>query len=439
MLFNIDIYKKKNISLKFTFTMEGSLDKVKLSELCKVWKENGGVTYIDALEVLKSRTSTTYYNEIDAAQSQAVDYSRIIFPAYEFLMADVLYDDWMSIMDPHQKRKRDHSFHQPLTAFVVSELLGGGKAADALQINGQSLLTKCANLFLTSPKMEYLRSYLHDLHPSVQITGNMSRQMLAESLFYQAAIMAALFHDIGYPWQYIHTVCKGIGLANASVQAGTSFTPEGIYNQIENRLLIAPFYGYNMSAIGHVTSEWKQQILTDIEGAFHNTHGFPGALAFQYLNDMIRKFPINSKFSDAVFRFIQDWAAVAIMMHDMVWEYYGKEGYVSGKTPAKPKYRLSFDTDPLSCLIAMADILEEFGRPLASFDQKEDSMTTTFEYPCIGSELTVNGSTMLITYQFKDVSQAVKYNKKRSDEKKRYFNEECGFIDMRAIGIEKVE
>ena len=120
------------------------------------------------------------------------------------------------------------------------------------------------------------------------------------------------------------------------------------------------------------------------------------------------------------------------------WEYYGKEGYVPGKMPAKPQYRLSFDTDPLSCLIAMADILEEFGRPMANFDQEGEKMITTFSYPCVGSEITVTGKTMTITYHYENPLQAVKYQNKRDDEKKRYFNEECGFIDMNALGIETI-
>lgn len=438
MLFSLDDYKQKNISLSDVFIMDDCVDMLKLSKLRAAWQQKGGVPYEDALTVLKERTSKVYYDEIKASQTTAIDYSRIIFPAYEFLIADVLYDDWMSIMDPHQKRKRDHSVHQPLTAYIISELLGGGQAEKAFKIGGKSLLTLCAEIFLNSPKMGYLRDYLHDLHPSINIKNNMSRVIWAESLFYEAAIMAALFHDIGYPWQYIHTVCRGIGVANGSVQAGTSFTPEGIALQINNRLLAYPFYGYNPSAMLHTAFEFKQQILSDIESAFNNTHGFPGALAFQYLNDIIRKFPLNNKYSDSVFRFIQDWAAVAIMMHDMVWEYYGPDGYVPGKSPAKPQYRLNFDTDPLSCLIAMADILEEFGRPTADFSHNINSMNAVFSYPCVSSEINMNGKNLEIIYHYKNQTLQVKYDKKRKDEKDRYFNEECGFVNLKTIGIEKV-
>lgn len=439
MLFSLEDYRKKNIALSHVFNMDRCVDIPKMDKLRLSWQENKGVCYTKALDVLMERTSSSYFSQIEAAQSQAIDYSRLIFPAYEFLVADVLYDDWMSIMDPHQERKRDHSVHQPLTAYIISEMLGRGVASDAFHIKDKSLLSLCAEKFLNSPKTEYLRSYLHDLHPSVDITTTVSAQMWAESLFYEAAIMAALFHDIGYPWQYIHTVCRGISMANGSVQAGCTFTQEGIFHQISNRLLAFPFYGYNPSAMLHSTIEWQQQVLADIESAFTNTHGFPGALAFQYLNDLIRKFPQNTQFSDAVFRFIQDWAAVAIMMHDMVWEYYGKDGYKRGKQPAKPQFRLHADVDPLSCLIAMADILEEFGRPMASFGHKdEDTITTDFVFSCESSEIISTGSILKINFKYKNNALQMKYKDKRQMEKERYFNDECGFVDLSPFGIDKV-
>lgn len=441
MIFSIDLFKQRNIALDAVFKMEGSLDMARLDSMRQGWKENDGVDYAEALRIIGQKTSIEYYNEIQAAQSRAIDFSRSLFPAYEFLLADVIYDDWMSIVDPHQKHKRDHSIHQPLTAFVVSELLGRGVAEQALQVNGQSLLTLCTNKFLREDKTAYLRKYLNDLYPSINIEKmktEQSRYMIAETMFYETAVMAALFHDIGYPWQYIKNVCSGIGFANDTVNTGVSFSPEGLYDQIKDRLLIYPFYGYSASAMNHPTTRIKQEVLRNIEEAFSNTHGFPGALAFQQLNDVVRLFPMNIKYNDAIFRFMQDWAAVGILMHDMVRLYYGgRDGHVVGKKPANPQYRLSFDTDPLSCLIAMADIFEEFARPFAKFKSFAKGVVTRFEYPCDRTEVTVIEKTLHVKYIYADKALAAGNRGSRVKEVDDYFNEECGFVNLASIGIEK--
>lgn len=442
MVFSIDHFRQRNIALNAVFKMEGSLDMASLDSMRDRWKANDGVDYAEALRIIGRRTSIEYYNEIQAAQSRAIDFSKSLFPAYEFLLADVIYDDWISIVDPHQKHKRDHSVHQPLTAFVVSELLGRGVAAQALQIDGQSLLTICTNKFLQEEKTGYLRKYLNDLYPSIDIETmktEQSRYMIAETLFYEASVMAALFHDIGYPWQYIKKVCSGIDFANETVNTGLSFSPEGLYEQIKDRLLIYPFYGYTASAMNHPTGRIKQEVLHNIEEAFTNTHGFPGALAFQQLNDVIRKFPMNIKYNDAIFRFMQDWAAVGILMHDMVEQYYGgRDGHVVGRKPLNSQYRLSFDTDPLSCLIAMADIFEEFARPLAKFKSYTRGVVTTFEYPCDRTEITVTGKTMRVKYIYADKTLAAGNRNRRLKEVDDYFNDECGFVNLSSIGIDKV-
>ena len=75
--------------------------------------------YVDkdeAFERLKLRTSAEYYNEVYAAQMSALSLSESLFPAYKFIFPDVLMDDWLSIICPHKKGRRDHSLHQPLTS-----------------------------------------------------------------------------------------------------------------------------------------------------------------------------------------------------------------------------------------------------------------------------------------------------------------------------------
>jgi len=86
----------------------------------------------------------------------------------------------------------------------------------------------------------------------------------------------------------------------------------------------------------------------------------------------------------------------------------------------------------------MADILEEFGRPSARFDNTQVNSTISYEYRCIGSELNINGSTMQIVYKYA-TPPSRKVKNDRIEEVDSYFNAKNGYIDMSAVGIEKVE
>ena len=432
MEFSLSDFRNTDIYLPPTFEMRHSLNKVQYQELEQQFKQNK-LSVSNAFLRLKQRTSSKYYNEVITAQTRSMDYSASVFPAYKFLLPEVLIDDWLSMMDPHREGRRDHSLHQPLTAYIISRLLGNCNPDNALTINGKSLLGTCAQMFLNHPKMEYLRQYLTDIYPNAIPPVPYARQRWAEVLFYQATLVSALFHDIGYPWQYINKVGKGIGIVKNNHAGTERQVSQNIYAQIADRLLVFPFYGYSPTSVRRPISTWTSDVLLQIDSAYSNTHGFPGALAFQYLNDKVRKFPSEPDQKEGMLRFIQDWAAVGILMHDMVHEYAGEN-----TAHANPHFRLSFDTDPLSCLVSMADILEEFGRPSARFDNTQVNSTISYEYRCIGSELNINGSTMQIVYKYA-TPPSRKVKNDRIEEVDSYFNAKNGYIDMSAVGIEKVE
>lgn len=432
MEFSLSDFRSIDIYLPATFEMRHSLNKVQYQELEDKFKKNK-LSVSNAFFRLKERTSEKYYHEVITAQTRSMDYSESVFPAYKFLLPEVLIDDWLSMMDPHREGRRDHSLHQPLTAYIISRLLGNCNPSNALKINGKSLLELCAQMFLNHPNMEYLRKYLTDLYPKAIPPVPYARERWAEVLFYQATIVSALFHDIGYPWQYINKVSCGLGIVENNYAGVERQLSQNIYAQIADRLLVFPFYGYSPTSVRRPISAWTSDVFTQIESAYSNTHGFPGALAFQYLNDRVRKFPVEPDQREGMLRFIQDWAAVGILMHDMVREYAGK----NTKYP-NPHFRLSFDTDPLSCLVAMADILEEFGRPSAKFDNAIDSSTISYEYPCVGTEVNINGSTMRIVYKYA-IPPSRKVKKDRKDEVNAYFNSKDGYIDMSSVGIDHVE
>lgn len=209
-------------------------------------------------------------------------------------------------------------------------------------------------------------------------------------------------------------------------------TCKGILDYFKNSLLIYPFYGYSDIPLKRPTLHWDKEVQKLVDCAYRNTHGFPGALAFMYLNDVIRKFPNKTNHMHADCRFIQNWATLGIMMHDMVDQYYGKN-----KNPDEPRYKLEIDKDPLSCIIALADVLEEFGRPKAKFKASDKKVDINFEYPCDQTTVEIKNKTLEITYLYNTKADKANNEKWREDEINKYFHKPSGYIDLSAIGIER--
>lgn len=427
-----DFAVSRNFFPKFYHTFY-SIDRKVYRDMELKYDKNGK-RVSTVLDNIMYRTSKEYFSKIFAAQTEAICYSEYVFPAYKFILPDALMDDWLSVMDPHKKYCRDHSLHQPLTAYIVAKALGFGHKKQALDIGGKDLLTICSEWLLSSSNTQYLRDYFVSLYPQVGSFSKVIKEKMAKDVFYEAAVIAALFHDMGYPWQYLNRLTDSIDAADFRIPANPIANAENVFDMISNRLLIYPFYGYSTVSKNRPISTWQAQMLRLFDESMRNTHGFPGAVGFTYLQDVIRKFPGDYDLNDALFRFVLDWAALAIMMHDMPKIYKGH-----GAKPEHPFLRVSFEKDPLSSLIAMADILEEFHRPAANFNSvTEKSIGVGFDFPCKSAEVTCKQGIMNIHYRYKsdmDVARNVKF---RVEEVNNYFNQTDGFVDVSPLGIKSV-
>jgi hypothetical protein len=416
------------------FNVLWAVDKESYLKMEKEYDKEGNCVS-SALESIMHRVPRRYFLKMNSAQLDAIAYSEYVFPTYRFILPDAIIDDWLSIMDPHKKYCRDHSLHQPLTAYIVAKLLGYGDPANAFKLKGGDLLSTCAEFMISSPKTAYLRDYFHTLYPDYYKIPECIHLKLARDIFYETAVISALFHDIGYPWQYINRLDGGVLAADFRQSADTTVQSKGILDMIENRLLIYPFYGYSMISKSHPISTWQEKMLKLFDRSLHKTHGFPGSLAFTYLQDKTRSFPTDTSFNEAVCRFIYDWAAVGIMMHDMPKIYKG-----GGRKPENPFLRVSFDTDPLSCLIATADVLEDFHRPTAKFLKPEtNDITVKYEYPCKQTNVELVVDTLKVSYLYSDKSQAAQNKRFRTTEIDDYYNPKQGFVDVSSLGIKEVE
>jgi len=394
-----------------------------------------------AFRELRRRVTGEYYWKTYPVQAQALDYSQISFPAYRFILPEVLADDWLAIVDWH-KFHRDHILHQPLTAYVVQKLLKDGSNPNELfhLSDGRSLLDACIDQILEWDETAYLKGFL--LGTGVQESepwlkkDDPAGRALWKSLFVEAAYLAAMFHDMGYPWQYVYLLSNKLEHAGYQPDSPTS-DAERLVSTFGDRLLYCPLNGYRILD-RNAPATWHQRLADLTARALRRTHGFPGAIWFLYLNDVLRDYPAEG--THPIRQFCVEWAAMAIMMHDMSSIYWGDK---TSTPPDNSHMRLRFEVDPLSCVIALADVLQDFSRPIANFQDNDLSVDLSYKDGCDSTDLELDwqypNQAMKIVYCFSDPNHHAAKLKWLPKEHHEYFDQLSGYIDLSAIGIRGVK
>ncbi len=124
-------------------------------------------------------------------------------------------------------------------------------------------------------------------------------------------------------------------------------------------------------------------------------------------------------------------------MHDMVNIYQGEDKNM----PKNSFLRIDFERDPLSCVIALADVLEDFYRPSATFEQNKrnkSAVNIKYDIASVKTELKIKGDEMVITYHFGKKSIANAQRQFKQKEIRDYFDAETGYIDIGTLGLSKV-
>jgi hypothetical protein len=391
-----------------------------------------------AFRELRRRVGKEYYWKCYPVQAQAMDYSQLAFPAYRFILPEVLADDWLATVGWH-KFNRDHILHQPLTAYIVLKMLTGENSGRGLILaNGISLLDACVNEILKWQGTAYLRDFLIEIgvrETEPWLNGSSMGQTLWRSLFIETAYLAAVFHDMGYPWQYVNLLTNNIEHVDYSSDSPVSDAKQllEIYGE---RLLFCPYNGYRF--LNRATpSSWHHQLNEITAKALRKTHGLPGAIGFLYLNDVLKDYP-NDK-THPIRQFCVEWAAMAIMMHDMPQIYWdSKTG-----PPSNGHIRLKFNIDPLSCVIALADELEDFARPIAYFSDTKVGVECEYKDSSDECQLEIQGTfpsaVMKIEYKFKNKDQCIIKRHSLVGKQIEYFDAQYGYLDFSGAGIKRVE
>jgi hypothetical protein len=398
-----------------------------------------GLRVEDSFEQLQMRVGSDYFWKVYPVQSETLDWAQLSFPSYRFILAEVLQDDWLATVDWH-KYNRDHALHQPLTAYIVLKMLNG--AGDrGWKVGGRYILDLCVDVVINSEKTCYLREFLkrsdsgRNSLPDFLFDGNVLSREIWKAMFVESAFLAANFHDLGYPWQYVNRLNSKLEHAGYLKDSPTADS-ERVIEDFGKRLLFCPLNGY-MNVGPNAPSTWREKLIEQTATGLRETHGLPGAIGFLYLNDVLRDYPDSES---ALREFCVEWASMAVMMHDMKKVYWGRE---ETTTPPENKHlQLQFEADPLSCVVTLADVLQDFNRPSVKFSSiSKDTARAQYEHEVNSSELVYRPSrnTLQIKFNCRDADSARRKEVFIQDDQEEYFDSQWGYLDLSACGIEQTE
>ena len=261
--------------------------------------------------------------------------------------------------------------------------------------------------------------------------------------------IASLFHDMGYSWQLIGEINTKLKPANSLIEPIPS--SESIYLTYKERMLFLPFNEYAYICNNNIPGYWEKPFLDTINLTLAKTHGIYSAIVLMYLFDSTR-FTQPSK-SNCFHQLAIDWASLAIMMHDMNKVYWNtSKGSETKKTkPKNPQLRLKFSVDPISFILTLSDIIQDFHRPFAIFkkepkvkkvkENKTKKNVIHYDSSCKKVRLDINATAMTISYCF-DKKQQLKMKQKEfylQKEKFEYFDSQHGFFDINDFGLKSVD
>jgi hypothetical protein len=401
-----------------------------------------------ALDELRKRTGRDYFNKTYPLQARTLDFSSRSFPAYRFILPEVMTEDWLAIVD-WGKYQRDHVLHQPLCGYIVLKLLEGDGAVPPLALpRGGSLLDACVDSILQWDKTAYIRDFLvrcgmHEDDPLIRCPHSPLSRKIWRIFFKEAAFVAAVFHDLGYPWQYAERLQGNLDGMNSPAIRQTRNAAE-IVEVFGHRLLFHALQGYRIPDAA-CPSSWRERLLRLTEISLNGTHGLPGALGFLHLNDCVRRYPHAAQ--SPLHLLCVEWAAVAILMHDMGKVYWG-EGASGEGTPENPFLRVGFDRDPLSAIVTLTDVIQDFERPTVSYGavdvstsphSRDERVTLKYNGACAGTQLEIDACGVL-TLRYRMQTDEMRAIKRTAllKEKREYFDAQYGYLDLSMLGITDV-
>lgn len=338
---------------------------------------------------------------------QAALESTALIPAHELVQAAVQIE-WMWYTSPFKKFYRDHLAHvMKVTAIADHLVTSPTSPLKSAPKSDQSLDDQIADRLVqrkTAPILHRAALRL-GVAPKALETPEFWKESLREALK-----IAGLLHDMAYQGKMSRMVRKVTGAADplAPLAPDTQRDLDKIFDLIDGTLVGAVFNRDSDDPLDRIR---LTPVLLKILEKSHSLQA--GAAILHYGQVADRAWRLTPQEAFAI-----EWAARAATLHDFDKIYF----YVSGAKPdelgqwlagldvvgksgdnAKGKkngdfLRPSYDSDPVSYLLAFADQLQDFGRLHYSVKKGEPD-ATSFEigYPCreVKLERTEDGSLVI--------------------------------------------
>lgn len=372
-----------------------------------------------ALESVSRKMPDSLVDYLYYSQILYYQISRVLFPGIVSVLPSMIHDDWLGSLS-YEISSRDHIIHQPMVAFIANQLL-----SIRLPKTNDTLMEWIVNSFKQDKDslFKYLLDYMKTLG---MISNGEIRDTTIREVIETTITIATLYHDIGYPWQFVNKLSNTLeGVPN--IVSGVHFNCKQFVETYQDRLFFLPFHGYQ----SNITTQLVNQHL--IELAANNTHSLYSSLCLLTLKDSMASYPKIPSLYD----FCVEWAALGVLMHDFGRVYALKGEKEKNIRPRYPFLRLSFSKDPISSLLVLSDYLQEFKRPRAKFFKMNGVVSVEYEYNCEKCTVEINDNQLLIEFYYKELT--IELERDALAERDRLFDRHYGFLDLSDIGITEVQ
>lgn len=437
-----------------------SIAPYKLAALYQSGEPNKNVK---TLRKMERRTPREDYGSLISSLRMLLRYGDRIFPGFRCVYGEFVTEEWLALIDCHKDFHRDHVVHQAQVALVVKRLLTEltfpydhplvreWRDQSRVPENCEApvtLLDLSAHVVARGGgAVRYLYDFAGEIGvPELLIKPNtLQAQSFWRGVIYDAAVAGALFHDIGYPLSFLEKIGGAIGKSGFRGML-LSGDVDAVWRLFDDPLCLMPFRGYRSARRVAMSHAFQKEAAADMAAALMQSHGLPGALTFLYLNHQIMDLTRSSG-SSARGRLVMEMAALGMTMHDMGRIYFsGKTDVVGGghapRTPTRPHMRVSFQRDPVSFVMSLADELQSFGRFNSKFEHDgRGDPVLRYTQPIEQVRLESGGGTLKIVFGFKPASAFARLYTDDDENPKtmaRCFDPNFGFIDYAPL-FDKVE
>lgn len=402
-------------------------------------------------ELKKRLPRDNYFDTVNSIRL-LLHYGDFVFPGFRCVYGEFVTEEWLGLVDYHKDFHRDHVVHQAQVGLVVKRLLTElvfdeshplfpaywccRRSAAGVPAAQASLLDLAAHVLARGgPDVQYLYDFADELGiPRGRIEPCTPRSFwFWRGVIYDAAIIAGLFHDIGYPLSFLRTVSSKVedgGFRGLLLGADA----EAILDLFDDPLCLMPFRGYRSGRRRSLSHTLQPGLEKTMATALSHSHGLPGALTFLHLNHKVMD---PARMTDSLRgRLVMEVAALAMTMHDMPKLYWPRSGKQKQPTPAWPYMRVAFDRDPVSFILTLADELQCYGRFNAIFELNvDDNPVLTCEQVVQYVRLEHEKDNLTITFAFRRKNwKARLYTEKDNDELMvSHFDPRRGYLDYTSL------